>query len=238
MIRFTAIWELPMDNALADRWYYRTHSQEGLERGGPWIRRYWTYRSFNVGPEADIYTVARYRLTELWYDSIASRNEALPHFGTLTPPPQSWSDPRYKFHNGIIHIPAAADDRFVDSMPPAREQPYVRWMMLLKYPDDVPVADGEQWYREVHAKELSATPGLLRFVSYRNLDPLSDTNPWVRMSELWFDGYDVWRKAFVESPVSFTAPEWNATFPYVDNLCTFVGDQPDIDWLRTKIRLP
>ena len=33
MIRFAAIWELPMDNALADRWYYRTHSQEGLERG-------------------------------------------------------------------------------------------------------------------------------------------------------------------------------------------------------------
>lgn len=238
MIRFVGIFELPLDKALADRWYYRTHSQETIERVGPWLRRYWTYRAFDVGPEADIFNVVRYRLTELWYDSIEARNEAVPNFGTLTPPPKSWPDRRYKSYNGMIHIPAIPDDRFLGKRPPVREEPYLRWMMLIKYPDGVSLEGGERWYREVHAKELAKIPGLLRFVSYANIEPPSEANPWVRLSELWFDGYDDWRKAFIDSPPDFTPPDWSNEFPFVDNLCTFVGDQPDIDWLRTKSRLP
>ncbi len=238
MIRFVGIWEMPADKAILDRWYYRTHSQETLQRVGPWLERYWTYRAYDVGPEADTFTVSRYRLTELWYASVEARNEAVVNFANMSPPPKGWDDPRYKTINGMINIPANPTDTFLGKQPPARERPYLRWMVLVKYPSEVPVDEGEQWYREVHAKELLTVPGLLRFVSYSSVDAPSKAMPWVRLSELWFDDYDDWRKAFVESPIEFTAPSWSNEFPFVDNICTFVGDEPDIDWLQTTPRIP
>lgn len=238
MIRFVGMWEMPADKAILDRWYYRTHSQETLQRVGPWLRRYWTYRAYDVGPEADTFTVVRYRLTELWYDSVESRNEAVVNFSNMSPPPKGWDDPRYKMLNGMIYIPANPTETFLDKSPPAREKPYLRWLVLVKYPDGVSLEEGEQWYLEVHAKELLTVPGLLRFVSHRSVDAPSPALPWVRFSELWFDDYDAWRKAFVESPIEFTPPNWSKAFPFVDNICTFVGDEPDIDWLKTRPRIP
>ena len=110
MIRFVGIWELPADKALLDRWYHRTHSQDTLQRVGPWLRRYWTFRAFDVGPEAEPFNVVRYRVTELWYDNLSSRNQAVVNFQNMTPPPKGWSDPRYKTLIGQIYIPANPTD--------------------------------------------------------------------------------------------------------------------------------
>ena len=66
MIRFVALWEIPGDNGVLDEWYRQVHSQECLERVGPWLRRYWTYRSYALGPEIQRFNVTQYRVTEMW----------------------------------------------------------------------------------------------------------------------------------------------------------------------------
>src|SRR5688572_32132886 len=76
MIKFVSIWEQPNDDATLDKWYRATHSREVLLFVGPWLRRYWAYKSLDVPAEADRFNVVRYRLTEMWYDSVAARNES------------------------------------------------------------------------------------------------------------------------------------------------------------------
>lgn len=242
MIRFVALWEVPGNDGVLDEWYRKTHSQECLERVGPWLRRYWTYRSYRLGPEVDKFNVTRYRVTEMWYESVASRDEAVVNFGALSPPPVSEPEPGDKRLMGQIFIPANPTERFVDAAPPPRQEPYFRWLMVIRYPEGVTREEGDAWYTQVHAPEIGKLPGVLRFVSYASVDNppagLRASQSWARMSELWFDNYDAWKSVFLDRPPAFTVPEWGGAFPFVEIVSTFCGDRPDMDFLHGKRRIP
>lgn len=238
MVKFASIWEVPGDNALLDQWYRRTHSQETLQSVGPWLSRYWTYRGLDV--PADVvkrFNVGSYRLTEMWYPSLAARDESRAAFYPLSPPPM---DPqRFPGKNRItqIVVPAIPTEKFLDTMPRERAT-YVRWVYFVRYPKDVPVAEGESWFLQVHAPQLAKLKGLKRFVSYKSADPLTRADQWVRMCELWFDDYDAWRAAVLDAPPAFTKPRWGGEFPFTDIISLFTGAQADMDFMREYYRVP
>ncbi|MBB6093490.1 hypothetical protein HNQ60_002371 [Povalibacter uvarum] len=238
MVKFTAIWEVPGDNALLDQWYRRTHSQETLQSVGPWLSRYWSYRAHGVpDPVAKRFNVVSYRLTEMWYPNIQARDESRGAFYPLSAPP---TDPqRFPGKNRIaqIVVPAIPTEKFLDEMPRDRTT-YVRWVYFVRYPAGVSVDDGERWFLQVHAPQLSKLPGLRRFVSYKSADPLTRADAWVRMCELWFDDYDAWRAALLDTPPAFTAPRWSGDFPYTDTVSIFTGAQADMDFMREHYRVP
>jgi len=242
MIRFIALWEVTGDNATLDEWYRQTHSQEVLERVEPWLNRYWTYRSHRLGPEVDRFNVTRYRVTEMWYPSVESRDEALENMGVLSPAPPSQEEPGDKTLIGQVFVRANPTDRFVKFIPARRERPYFRWLMLLRYPEGVSQEAADAWYTDVHAPELARTPGLLRFISHEAIaSPASRTRPgqgWARYSELWFDSYDDWKRVFLDSKLKFTKPHWGGTFPFADMISTFTADRPDMNFLQMKRRIP
>lgn len=230
MIKFAAIWEQPNDNATLDRWYRTTHSKESLLFVGPWLRRYWAYRALDVPAEADRFNVVRYRLTEMWYDSVDARKESAPVFYRLTPPPVDLA--RYPNRTRIanIHVEAVPSERYIDGWP--RERPsYTRWIFFFRYPRAVAIEDGEQWFASIHAPELAKLPGLRRFVCHRAAEAPTP-GAWARMCELWFDDYASWKHALLTTPPTFTAPPWSRDFPYADMISTFTAPSPDMDFMH------
>ena len=238
MIRFIALWELAGDDGTLDEWYRQTHSQEVLERVGPWLTRYWTYRSHRLGPEVDRFNVTRYRVTEMWYPSVQFRDEASENMGQLSPAPPSHKESGDKTLISRIFVPANPTERFVKLIPPHRERPYFRWLMMLRFPEDVSTEEADAWYTDVHAPELAEVPGVLRFVSHKAISDPSEDRDWTRYSELWFDSYDGWKNAFLDSKLKFTNPPWDGGFPFADMISTFTADRPDMDFLQMKRRLP
>ncbi len=230
MIKLAAIWEQPNDNATLDDWYRATHSRESLLFVGPWLRRYWSYRSLDVPAEADRFNVVRYRLTEMWYDSVEARKESAPMFHPLTPPPVDRA--RYPDRTRIanIYVTAVPAERYIDGWPRERSD-YLRWIFFVRYPQDVKIEDGERWFSGVHGPELAKLPGLRRFVCFNAAEPPAP-GAWVRVCELWFDDYAAWKQAVLTAPPPFTAPAWGGRFPFTDIISTFTAPLPDMDFLR------
>ena len=123
----------------------------------------------------------------------------------------------------------------------------MRWVTVITYPEGVSVEEGEKWFLEVHAKEAVKQPGLLKFVSHRTLNyneemPSGDMTPEmmefmsrprpVRLCEYWYNDFNAWRKAVLESPPDYTTPPWGGEYPFVDMVSTFLPFYPDIDFLK------
>jgi uncharacterized protein (TIGR02118 family) len=230
MIKFVSIWEQPNDDATLDKWYRATHSREVLLFVGPWLRRYWAYKSLDVPAEADRFNVVRYRLTEMWYDSVAARNESRAVFYPLSPPPVDRE--RYPTRTRIanIYVSAVPTDAYIDGWPRSRAA-YTRWVFFVRYPNGVRSEDGDKWFMSVHAPELSRLPGLRRFVCFRAVEaPRPDS--WARMCEMWFDDYAAWKQAILTAPPVFTPPQWGGSFPFTDMISTFTPTEPDMDFRR------
>ncbi len=110
---------------------------------------------------------------------------------------------------------------------------------MLKYPDGVPVEEGEKWFLEVHSKEVAQQPGIIRYFSYRTMAPPGrPASPWVRVVEQWYEDFEGWQKSVINSPPKYTRPPW-AKYdkypflePFVDLVSTFILEKPTNDWLR------
>jgi hypothetical protein len=56
--------------------------------------------------------------------------------------------------------------------------------------------------------------------------------------EQWYEDFDGWRKAVLESGIKYTPPPWAKVKelpffePVIDYVSTFVGETPDIDFMR------
>lgn len=237
MIKHVAIGFLNGVNPIeADRWYFRYHCRECVRFFGPWLRRYESYRALEAPPEAGQFGVRHGRMTELWYDSAESFMEARPFSRPFTRPAFTRSVKAPPAASTLV--PAMPTEDFLGKEPTPEERPILRWVWLLRYPDNVPISEGERWYLETHSREISEQPGLLKHVSHRALENSPMPSPWLRVSELWYEDFDAWRKANIEAPPSYTAPTWAANEPYPVIASTFVGYKPDVDFLRDNPLIP
>lgn len=220
----------------ADRWYYRFHSKETLRFVGPWLRRYETYRAYEPPPEAERFGVRNGRLGELWYDSLEAWIEAAPNSRPYTPPPPAAVANRTP--GARTMVPARPTEDFLGKEPTPEEVTILRWYCVFKYPDGVPLEEGEKWYLEVHSQEVKQQPGLLKYVSHRTVEQPPFPIPWHRVSELWYEDFAAWRKAVIDSPPRYTLPPWGKEEPFVDMVSIFVGYKPTVDFLRDKPTIP
>lgn len=235
MVRFASIWEQPGDPVALDRWYRTTHSREAMLFVGPWLRRYWAYRGYDVPHEADVVGASRYRLTEMWYGSIAERDEANRAWYPLSPPPTTIADPK-RTRITQLYVPGIPQEKYVDGWPRERAD-YLRWTFVVRYPEGVAPAAGEAWFRTSFAPALAKAPGLRRFTCARTIDPPHGSASWMRMCELWFDDYPAWKAAILDTAHP-PAPPWGGPFPYVPMVSIFTHQNPDFDFLRDGYRAP
>jgi len=236
-----------MEPVMADRYYIRFHGADVVRISGPWLRRYESYKAYEPPPEATARFGARKgRYSELWFDSIEAYKER-PPLTTATPPPED--ERAHGRMQDVILVPALPTENFLVKQLDPEKTTIMRWVCGIRYPENIPVDEGEKWYKEVHAPEiLRAQEGLLiGFYSYKAI--ITDVpmmgppdqklpRPWARVSELWYKNIADWRKANIESNASYTPPPWGGEYPFVEMTCNFIDLKPDIDFLRNIYVLP
>ena len=112
----------------------------------------------------------------------------------------------------------------------------------------------ERWFLDVHAKELAACGGPYRAFSTRaHKDPLMlpgewpahaappqdlVLHSWDRLTELWFETFDDWRRFVGELASTLTPPPWSRTarYPYLkfgsEFVSSFILERPSDEFGR------
>lgn len=229
------------DQLALDRWYMTFHAPQVRRAYQAWQRDYLSFRAY-LPPEEAVrrFHVAFGRMTEIHFDSIDDFRESRRNglyggdLASFTPPPGGWAGNRL-FRSTTATIPVNPDTLYLSKPTPPRDMPYLRWIVFLRYPANVPTADADAWFDKVAAPEIVARPGLRRFGLYR---AVSERSEYPRVMELWFDSYADWRAAFLDPEPRFTPPPWGGAFPFADTLSMFVGENPDIDFIHDDRVVP
>lgn len=231
------------DMLVLDRFYITYHSREVFRALKAWQRNYVSFRSYLPPPEArDTYGVKYGRLTEIQYDNIGEYSEGRANniyggsLNSYTSPPGGWAGDQKIFQSWRLLTSVNPQDMFLSLDTPSKPTPYIRWLVYFRYPKGISLEAGDAWYRGVHAKELAKLPGLKRFGMYQAL-AVSEARDYPRAAELWFDDYAAWRRAFLPRP-GLTPPPWGGSFPFVESISMFIGENPDIDFVRDRPSIP
>lgn len=220
-----------------DRWYMTFHARETLQRTQRRQTKYATFRTYTLPPEeASAMNMWQGRMTEIGFASLADFNKGWVNIEEerkkITQPAPEL---RGNFRSETVTIPLKPDEVFVEHPTPNKETPYFRWIFFYQFPEGGSVESGEKWFREVFAKELAARPEIKRFVSYRSV---RGVGKWNRVAELWFDSHTEWKKAVYDRRREFTKPSWGGEFPFMKFQSSFIGENPDVDFLTEKQAIP
>ena len=261
--------DLPNELPAFERFYYRYHAPEVMSNRGPLLVRFVGYRPVPPIPEALDYGYYNMRVTEAWFRSVAERpsrttNNILnyrwereapwvkqappapgqgPRPGGQGGPPAPGQGPRIPAVN--FTVDTQPTEVFLGGKWYADDKTILRWYTVTKYPTGVPIEQGEDWFLNVHSKEVLQQPGLTAYFSHRTIAYPGDPPPtWVRLTELWYENFNGWKKSVIESPPKYTKPPW-AKYdkypflePYVDFASTFLMERPDHDYLRETTPYP
>lgn len=225
------------DRQEGDRWYFRYHSKEAIRAFGAWMRSYVSYRSYDPTPEMERFGAIDGRLTEIWLDSVESIRESHALQRRYTPSSFKPKVTPPRFITAVTMIPAWPTEDILGKEPMPEDR-ILRWVYAIRYPDGVSRDVGDKWYLEVHSQEKKQQPGLLRYVSHRTVEQNLYPGPWHRVSELWYEDFDAWRKGNIESPPNYSAPPWSGGTPFADMRSIFVPHKPDVDFLRDHPQIP
>jgi hypothetical protein len=251
MVRYIFIWE-PVTDArgqVIDQWYRQYHGPEWLRYWGPYMTRYDTFKSYQPPPEAlTRFAAYNHRVTDQWFISEAHWQEAMQGIGGQTLPPRyEWAGPNPDGPQiAVTVIPGRPTEDFVGKTLVHGTKNVVRWFYVFRYPDGITPDEGDKWFLNTHAPEVMKQPGLLRYFSYRTVDSYKPDRPndkgrqrqWHRLVEQWYEDLGSWKKNVLESGIKYTPPPWAQTpelpffKPYSNFISTFIGEVPDIDFIR------
>jgi hypothetical protein len=218
-----------------ERWFWRYHAPEVMR--GSRLLRYVNYRAVVPPPRG---------AEEYGFYNYAVHEDILLHAPASGPGSMDVA---------ICTVPGDPTEDFLGSEVSMDEKTVLRWLIYMKYPEGVSEQEGEDWYLNVHAREVMQQPGLTRFFSYKALPHRLFAPPkpgarrfmhpntrmhlgWNRVSEQWYANPNGWRKSIVESPPRYTAPPWAShdrypfLKPFVDFASMFVLERPTDDYIR------
>lgn len=248
------------DFPLRERWLLREHANETQSQIGPWLERYVRY--WSVLPPAtmvpDLERMGSYTsgVTMHVYKDLPPLGKEQWGMVGQAPRPgqnknklltvgQTYENPNVRPENGRIettfcYVPYVPTEDFLGSNIDLWSTGVLRWITCFKYPENVSREEGDNWYLNTHAKEVMQQDGLLRFFSYRTIDP-SGNGKWHRVSEQWYADYDSWYHAVIRNPPDYTVPAWASypTYPffapYQDFLGSFILERPTHDLLQENL---
>ena len=240
---------------LMERWLLRDHCAETLSLLEPILDRYVSYRAVPTPAGAQDFGCYNWRMTEHWWrespfaskdqmDQGTSLSERWPanYNEILGLPPGSARNAAWAGAPGgpnppaFVFVPRRPTQDFKGRGLTLDDGTIIRWLNAIKYPAGVSVEEGDDWYINVHAPEVCAQTGLKRFFSFKAIAP--HVGPWARVSELWYDDEDSWRRSVIENPPAYTPPPWakHKSYPFlepwVDFISMFILERPTNDFKR------
>jgi len=241
------------DLPLMERWLHKEHAAETVSQLGPILERYVSYRAVPAPPGSERFYPYNWRMTEHWWREYPYITGVMDHGTAIS---EVWP-PNY---TRIIGLPEGAArgtgwagkadgphppvfifarsrhaDDFLGKGLTLAEGTILRWVVAHKYPDGVSEAEGEDWFLNTHVEEVKKQPGLKRFFSFKAVDDMK-MGPFVRVSELWYENANAWRKAIIDSPPAYTRPDWASCdeYPFLqpaaDFVCQFLLEAPTDDF--------
>lgn len=227
-----------------ERWYLGTHTQEAKHLLG--LRRYVSWRAEKAAIAPPWTTVERLnlwdRVTELAFDDWESWYEAtVAKVPKYTPP--SYGSRGFKAET-IFLQDEPEHDFLGHSLSPGAEagssSSLVRWLFLLRYPENVTKADGEAWYLGTHTQEAKHMHGLRRYLSWSAVPSppsfaASVRASWDRLTELGFADWPAWEDGAVRRMPAWTSPPYGN--PGFLSETVFIREEPEYDFLRDVVDL-
>jgi hypothetical protein len=253
--------DLPNELPAFERWLLRYHAPEVMAKDIGLQVRFISYRPIPAIPEVLNYGYYNMRVTEVWFRSAAELEELEPlqhapgrtdrvlGFTWQAPwakQPIRWKEPKPGVPPRIaFSVFTPATDIFLGGKYRADEKSIIRWYTVMKYPKGVSLEAGEDWFLNTHVKETLQQPGLIAYFSSRACNmPGRYPVEWVRLTELWYEDFNSWKKAVIDSPPHYTKPPWATRDkypflePYTDFASTFILERPDHDYMRDAHSYP
>lgn len=235
-----------VDKAEGERWYLGTHTQEARHLTG--LRRYrsWPTQKAAVAPPwTTVERLNRWdRVTELVFDDWSSWYHAV-----VQDPPEYTSAPYGPrgFEAETIFLADDPTDDFLGNSPTAAElnpsetERLIRWLFILRYPEQVTTEQGEEWYLGTHTQEARLMHGLRRYVSWKAEPVPPEFAPavrqkWDRLTELAFDDWDAWQDGAVARMPAWTPPPYGD--PGFFSETAFIREEHEYDFLREVPSVP
>lgn len=234
------------DLPAAYRWYYKHHVPDSISQFAPYVTRYAAYRALPLPEGADDFgtynwlMVEHYWLINPFHTSSTSAPNGLafresftkeyleitrqPTDGDLRP--NTWVGTREGYHPTVFAFaPLFWEDDFKGEGRTIEDGPNFRWLVFLKYPEDVSREEGDRWFREELAPQFASLPEVTRLISSRVLDA-PRTGPFQRVAEIWFRDSKQWEKAIAQMGSKVEKPSWARwnQFPYLEPYKDFVGE--------------
>ncbi|MPW24740.1 hypothetical protein GC105_02910 [Alkalibaculum sp. M08DMB] len=240
-----------------NRWLFKDHAPDTVSQNGPILERYCTYRALPFPQGAKEYGAYNWRMTEHWWredpwghiDSSENHGSAICEIwperyndiigqghasgartGTWKGEPEGDHPPVFTF------VPYRPNNCFKGAGITLKEGPFYRFVVQFKYPEGVSYEEGEEWFLNHFAPEVSKQPELLRFFAFKVIEPFA--GPFVRVMELWYKDPNSWKKAWVDNIPQISKPSW-ATYdkapylqPYVDWVSIFLEERAECDFLN------
>jgi hypothetical protein len=123
----------------------------------------------------------------------------------------------------------------------------IRWMFLFRYPDGVPQEEGERWYLGTHVPEARQMRehGLIGYRTWKGLktpyespyQTVESHNQWDRVTELWFEDFEAFRRCTTDHGVNYTPAPYNNGVGF-DYHTIFLGKDPEYDFLAEDPVVP
>lgn len=243
------------DRPALERWFTRYHVPEVLVQS-PWTVKYLLYRVVPCPPGAEEYGYYNYRVHENWAPDKSLRRGSR---GSLSMTPQPGACDAV-----VVNMPAEPTEDFLGAGNTFDEHTILRWVTVFRYPDGVPVEEGEDWYLNTHVPEVMKQPGLHRFFSTKayetgkrvlpHMDEDGDGKDfkehedlffkqWHRVSELWYDNNNAWVDSILKNPPAYTKPPWatHDEYPFLipgsEFISTFLLEKPECDFTKERTSL-
>jgi hypothetical protein len=233
------------DRPALERWFNRYHAPEVMTQA-PWAVKYVMYRPVPCPPGAENYGYYGYRVHESWVpDQSLRRGER----GLLAMTKQPGACDAI-----IINMPAEPTEDFLGREASYDDHTILRWVCAFRYPDGVPIEEGEGWFLTIHVPEVMDQPKLTRFFSTKAyINPQRSILPqgedflehddlfykqWHRVSELWYECNNDWYESVIKNPPPYTKPGWatHNSYPFLipgsEFISTFLLETPERDFLK------
>jgi hypothetical protein len=245
------------DLPAAYRWLYKHHVADSMSQFAPYVTKYASYRALPTPPDGGNFGTYNWIMTEhYWlfnpFPAVGSTSRGLAfaeywpdNFLEITnqPPAKELRNPQWQGSKEGYHpivfafVPVFWENDFKGCQRTIEDGPNFRWLVAFKYPDGISKEEGDEWFLNQLAPQLTELPELNRFVSSKVLDA-PRCSPFHRVAELWFDNSRAWHKAIVGNQHKFVKPSWAkySQFPYLEPYADFTGifllDRPESDHLQ------
>jgi chalcone isomerase len=113
-------------------------------------------------------------------------------------------------------VPVCWEEDIKGAQRTVEDGPNYRWQFVMKYPEGVPMEEGDKWFYEEVIPKFKDMPDVLRILTSKIIQEVNGC-PYQRVVEMWFNCPSAWYRSAVVNAKEIKKPSWAQydEFPYL-----------------------